>query len=217
MSERTGENRKRSSACIIVMLLLLPAASFAAQAVSLYEKYACPGNYFTALVPKEWGRTEQGHPYGDMTKVSGVKLSGPTSRDGAPVSLSLLYYSGEKHFTTSGAYISTELNSPVRIDYDEKKVPADIVIAGRRAVTFSLKTFELVILPGWHAPSRPEGDPRIYEIAPPSKQVTMVEKFIVIPGGKGFYVLHYRAPEDSAEEYQSVFEKVTGSFEMQIK
>jgi len=201
----------------LLFVLLLPAASFASEAPDLYEKYTCEGNYFNALVPKAWEKTEKGHPYGDLTNIYGVKLRGPKNADGAPVAISLLYYSGEKFFKTHGEYINNRLNSLARVDYDVKQVPVDIEIAGRRGIKFSLKTFELVTLPGWHAPARSEGDPRIYEIAPPSKQVTMAESFIVVPAGKGFYVLHYRAPEDSAEEYRGVFQKVTASFEPQVK
>jgi len=51
-----------------------------------------------------------------------------------------------------------------------------------------------------------------YELDPPSIKVGMIDQFIVIPAGKGFYVLHYRAPEDAVDQYQNVFEKVTASF-----
>jgi len=33
------------------------------------------------------------------------------------------------------------------------------------------------------------------------------------PAKKGFFVLHYGAPEDIAGEYHGVFEKVTASFQ----
>ena len=53
----------------------------------------------------------------------------------------------------------------------------------------------------------------MYEIVPPSKKVTIIERYIVIPAGKGFYVLNYHAPEDLAKEYESVFNKIISSFE----
>jgi hypothetical protein len=200
------------------VIMLLAAVQSAAEVEPPYEKYVCEGEYFSALVPKEWSRTEQGHPYGDLTKVYGLKLRGPEVRDGAAATISLLYYSGEKFFTDHRQYINARLNSPVREDSGEKQEMVPVGIAGLRGVTFSLKTFELVSRPSERQmPPKPDDGSRIYEIVPPSKKVIMAERFIVLPAGKGFYVLHYRAPEDNAGEYQKVFENVTGSFQPQMK
>lgn len=199
-------------------IMLLAAVQSAAEAIPPYEQYVCEGEYFSARVPKDWARTEQGHPYGDMTKVYGVKLRGQEDRDGASATISLLYYSGEKFFADHRQYINARLNSMVREDSGEKKEMVPVGIAGLRGVTFSMKTFELVSHPSQrHMPPMPDDGSRIYEIVPPSKKVIMVERFIVLPAGKGFYVLHYRAPEDNAGEYQKVFEDVTGSFHPQVK
>jgi hypothetical protein len=202
----------------LMFILLLPSALFALNADPLYEKYHCEGGYFSASVPKDWARTEQGHPYGDMTKVYGVKLRGPEDRDGAAATISLLYYSGEKFFTDHRQYINARLNSMIREDYNEKKEMAPVVVAGLKGVAFSMKTFELVSRPSErHMPPKPDDGSRIYEIVPPSKKVIMAERFIVLPAGKGFIVLHFRAPEDTAGEYQKIFEDVTGSFQPQVK
>lgn len=70
-----------------MFVLLVPSVLFASNAISLYEKYHCEDGYF---LPKDWAKTEQGRPYDDMTKVYGVKLSGPEGRDGAETMISLL-------------------------------------------------------------------------------------------------------------------------------
>jgi len=215
----TEKVEKLKSAFIgLSVIMLLAAVRSAAEVKPPYEKYVCEGEYFSALVPKEWPRTEQGHPYGDLTKVYGVKLRDPEDRDSAAATISLLYYSGEKFFTDHRQYINARLNSMVREDHDEKKEMVPVAVAGLRGVTFSLKTFELVSRPSErHMPPKPDDGSRIYEIVPPSKKVIMAERYIVLPAGKGFYVLHYRAPEDTAGEYRTIFENVTGSFQPQVK
>lgn len=202
----------------LMFILILPSALIASNAGPLYETYNCEGGYFSASVPKEWPKTEQGHPYGDMTKVYGVKLRGPEDRDGAAATISLLYYSGETFFTDHRQYINARLNSLVREDYDEKKEMVPVVVAGLKGVAFSLKTFELVSRPSLrYMPPKPDDGSRIYEVVPPSKKVIMVERYIVLPAGKGFTVLHYRASEETAGEYQKLFDTVTGSFQPQAK
>ena len=176
-----------------------------------YEKYTSQENYFSVAIPRDWTKKEKDHPYGDLTKISGIRLTGPRNKDGAPITLSVLYYSGERFFTTTEAFIRNKLNSMVRIDYDKETVILDIALAGRPGKKFQIKTFELVYLPMREIPPTVEG--RVYEIVPPHIQVNMIQQFIVIPAQKGFYVLNYGVPEDMAEEYKHVFEKVVASFE----
>ena len=198
--------------------MLFAAVLFSAEAVPPYENYRCEGGYFNASVPQGWSRSEQGHPYGDMTKVYGVKLSDPEDRDSAAATISLLYYSGEKFFTDHRQYINARLNSMIREDYNDKKEMTPVVVAGLKGVQFSIKTFELVSRPSERRmPLKPDDGSRIYEIVPPSRKVIMTERFIVLPAGKGFYVLHYRAPEDAAGEFQKLFDDVTAAFQPQIR
>ena len=202
----------------LALLLLISSTLIASNAAPLYEKYTCEGGYFSASAPKDWSRTEQGHPYGDMTKVYGVKLRGPKDRDGAAATISLLYYSGEEFFTDHQQYINARLNSMAREDRGEKKEMVPVSIGGLRGTSFSIKTFELVYRHDlWKAPPVPDDGSKIYEIAPPSTKVIMAERFIVLPAGKGFYVLHYRVPEGSAGEYQKIFDDVTAAFHPTIK
>jgi len=208
----------RSAFVGLSFIVLLAAVQTAAETMPTYERYVCEGGYFSAQVPKGWERTEQGHPYGDLTKVYGVRLRDPEDRDSAAATISLLYYSGEKFFTDQRQYINARLNSMIREDHDEKKEMVPVEVAGVKGVTFSIKTFELVSRPSErHMPPKPDDGSRIYEIVPPSKKVTMTERFIVLPAGKGFFVLHVRAPEDTAGEYRKIFDDVTGSFQPQVK
>ena len=175
-----------------------------------YTKYDSENKLFSALVPRSWIKEESNHPYGDLTKVYGVKLIGPKNKDGAPITISLLHYSGERIFSKYEDYIHNRLNSMVRIDYDHQATITDTTVAGQPGKKFKIKTFALIYLPARNLPPMKEGIR--YELAPPSIKVEMIDQFIVIPAGKGFYVLHYRASEDIADQYQDVFEKVTDSF-----
>ena len=178
-----------------------------------YEKYISEGNFFVVLIPKGWGKEEKDFSYaytktGD--KVCGVELSGPHNKDDARLTISVLYYEYGQFFKSYGKYISLKIGSFTRLA-PEKDVPiTNTAVAGREAKKFEIEKFELIRLP-FDPPDFKEGI--MYEIVPPSKKVTVIERYIVIPAEKGFYVLNYRAPEDRAKEYESVFNKIISSFE----
>ncbi len=174
------------------------------------EIYNCADNSFTVIVPKDWKKTESGHPYGDLTRIAGVRLTGPNNPDDVPATISVLHYSGEPIFKTPDEFIDNQLNSIVRIDFDRKPLITDSKIAGRPGKTFQIKTFELVYFPQPKLPPMPEGV--VYELAPPHKQVDIMEQYIVIPASQGYFVLSYRSPVKLVPEYQSIFAKVVGSF-----
>jgi hypothetical protein len=178
---------------------------------SEYVKYTSPGGSFAVMIPGKWEKKEKGHPYGDLTKIYGVRIIGPKNKNNVPVTMSVLYYSGEGIFPTYREYIINQLNSMVRIDYDREATIEDIKIIGRSAKRFQLRKFELVYLPMRNSPPM-DGNIR-YELAPPSIKVNMIQRYLVIPLQKGYYVLSYYAPEDTADTYQRQFEKVVASFE----
>jgi hypothetical protein len=91
-------------------------------------------------------------------------------------------------------------------------VTEQVQVAGRQATRFQMKTFELVTLPHDRTRAGKDGDPIVYEIAPPSKKVIMEEQYVVIPATKGYFVLHYRAPVSAVSQYQAAFDRVTASF-----
>ena len=121
-----------------------------------------------------------------------------------------MYYEYGQFFKSYGKYISLKIGSFTRLA-PEKDVPiTNTAVAGRQAKKFEIEKFELIRLP-FDPPDFKEGI--MYEIVPPLKKVAVIERYIVIPAEKGFYVLNYRAPEDRAKEYESVFNKILSSFE----
>jgi len=178
-----------------------------------YAKYTSEGNFFVVSIPKGWGKEEKdfSHAYtktGD--KVFGVELSGPRNKDNTRLTISVLYYEYGQFFKSHERYISLKTGSFTRLA-PEKDIPiTNTAVAGREAKKFEIETFELIPLP-FDPPDLKKGI--VYEIVPPSKKVTVIERYIVIPAEKGFYVLNYRAPEDMAKEYESVFDRIVSSFE----
>jgi len=198
---------------ILAMLVLSCAPSFATEPLTSFEKYLCEGNCFRALVPSAWTRSDRNAPYGDMTRVAGAKFDGPPNSEGIPASIALYWFSGERNFMTPDSYIDARLGSMVREDAERGRATVDAHVVGRKATGFKMKTFELVMLPPARLKAGKDDGPRIFERVAPSRKVTMDEQDIVLPASKGFFVLHYRAPETIAEAYRTVFDSVVASFE----
>jgi hypothetical protein len=198
---------------ILAIMVLSFSPSFAAEPLPPFEKYTCEGNYFRALIPSTWMRSDRNAPYADMTRVAGAKFEGPMNDTGVTASIALYWYSGERSFTTPDTYINARLGSMVREDAERGRATADAQVAGRKARGFRMKTFELVMLPHDRLNAGKDDGPIVYERVAPSRKVIMDEQYIVLPASKGFFVLHYRAPEAIAEAYRLIFDKVVASFE----
>jgi len=183
----------------------------------VYEKYISEGNSFVVLIPKGWGKEEKDFSYaytktGD--KVRGVELSGPHNKDDARLTISVLYYEYGQFFKSYERYINLKTATFTCLAPEKDVYITNTAVAGREAKKFEIETFELILLP-FDPPDFKEGI--IYEIVPPSKKVTVIERYIVIPAEKGFYVLSYRASPDIVKNIEGIFEKVLNSFEPLIK
>jgi hypothetical protein len=203
---------------LVLGLLALPLMSGNAAAVAAApsaagerESYTSPDHSFTVLVPKDWEKSESGHPYGDLTRITGIRLTGPRTPEGVPALISVLHYSGEHLFRTPEEFIQAQLNAIGRIDYDREATVSSIKMAGRPGKTFFIKTFQLVYLPQPEPP--PMKDGVVYELSPPHRQVDLLDRYLVLPASQGYFVLRFRAPETSYKEDQALFEDLAGSFQ----
>lgn len=196
-----------STACVATVLIDQPQARSA-------ENYTSPDHSFTIVFPKDWTKDEKGHPYGDLTTIAGIRLTGPLDSNGAAAVISVLHYRGEGIFKSAEEFIHNKLNSIGRIDSDQKVVLSDVIIAKRPGKAFQIKTSKLVYLRHPLLPPMREGI--VYELAPPYIQVNLLEQYLVIPASKGYFVLNYSAPEQMVENHQGVFDQVVRSFQPQL-
>lgn len=183
----------------------------------VYEKYISEGNFFVVLIPKGWGKKEKDLPYaytktGD--KVFGVELSGPHNEDDARPTISVLYYEYGQFFKSYEKYINLQIGTFTRLAPEKDVYVTNTTVAGREAEKFEIETYELILLPF----DRPDFEEGIqYVIVPPSKKVTVIKRYIMIPAEKGFYVLNYSASPDIVKSIEGIFEKILNSFEPLIK
>jgi len=208
---------------ILLILFILPCVSTASEKPEssvkpeniVYEKYISEGNFFNVLTPKGWGKKEKDFPYAyTKTKVCGVELSGPHNKDDARPTISVLYYEYGPFIKSYEKYINLQIGTFTRLAPEKDVYVTNTTVAGREAEKFEIETYELILLP-FDRPDLEEGI--MYSIVPPSKKVTVIKRYIVIPAEKGFYVLNYSASSDIVKSIEGIFEKVLNSFEPLIK
>ena len=142
------------------------------------------------------------------------EISKSPYKDDARLTISVLYYEYGQFFKSYERYINLKTGTFTRLAPEKDVYITNTAVAGREAKKFEIEIFELIPLP-FDPPDFKEGI--VYEIVPPSKKVTVIERYIVIPAEKGFYVLNYRASPDIVKSIEGIFEKVLNSFEPLIK
>lgn len=174
------------------------------------KRFESPAGKFSVSVPTapEWMPRNR-FPYGIDDTVNGIFLEGPKNGDGAAVKIAVLHYAGTGRIKGIDHYIRKVGFNPTRTDGTFDTALSDIEVAGRKGKTFTFPKFELVRLPY----EQPELKPGLnVRLAPPSKEVAMIDRYIVIPAGKGFYSFQYEAPKDMYDQYAGVFDAVVRSF-----
>lgn len=190
-----------------ILLVLFPFlqsvhAGDKTEVVNAFENYISDGNFFTAMIPKDWEKDED-IILGRTAKEYGVIVVGPRGMEGTPVMITILYYGDGKdtHEWIKSAEDFINRNSkPYRgklLEGEEYGEVGEITLADRKAKTFDRKTF--------------------VSISSGSKKILIFERFVVIPAAIGFYKLQYEAPSDLAKKYESVFDKVINSFKPNVK
>jgi len=195
---------------LLIFAILLALLSFVqsvhagdkTEVVNDFENFISDGNFFTALIPKDWEK-EEDIILGRTAKEYGVLLIGPRGMEGTPVMITVLYYGDGKdtHDWIKSAEDFINLNSkPNRrplLEGEEYGEVGEITLAGRKAKKFDRKTF--------------------VSISTGSKKILIFERFVVVPTVTGFYKIQYEAPSDLAKKYESVFDKVINSFKPNVK
>jgi len=203
----------RNLVCLVGLALIIPA--YAGDLSVEFEKFESPEGKFSVSVPHSgdytnptgWERTDS-FPYKIDDTVNGIMLEGPTNKDRAKVKIAVLYYAG-KGIKSVDHYIRKVL-----FFVEKKPEFSDVEVAGIKGRSFTFDGVALIILP-FTPPAMKDGI--VYELRAPSKEVPVIDRYIVIPAAPGFYSLWYEAPKDLYEEYSPVFDAVVKSFECQQK
>lgn len=187
---------------------------FSADAAKVaFDKFKSPEGQFSVSIPSGWQRIES-YPYKIDDTVNGVMIEGPQNMAGAPVKIAVLHYAGKGWIKGADHYIRLILTKPTRLDYEKETTFSDVLIAGKKGREFAFEKFYLVILPFLQPPME-EGV--VYEIAPPTRRVRMIARYIVVPDNPGFYSLWLEAPQDIYHQYSDVFDVVVKSFALERK
>jgi hypothetical protein len=174
------------------------------------EPYTSKEELFSLMIPQGWSKMESDFPYQDpKAKTTGLRLSIPSDHDDIETEIAVIYYEYGGFFNHYREYVEKKQNSFVRVDRDSKMDLSATTVNGKEGHAFQIRTFEAAVKPGWVPPPFEEGV--VYELYPPVTRVNMMEKFIVVPAVQGFFVLHYKSPEEQADACQGVFERTVQS------
>ena len=186
---------------IIALMAFRPSASIGSHEMPKFKEYVSSGNYFKCTIPADWNVYAPGFGLSEEEKkVYGVTLFGP--QNGSPVSpeISIHYYApGNLLHKTMDKFVRIHAEPVFGLEsegqfYGEVR---QIGIAGRKAKAFERIDIRFI---GQRAINMP--------------QVSIYEKYIVVPAGKdeGFYVLKLSAPAQIKDNYTDIFEESVKSF-----
>lgn len=161
-----------------------------------YEQYSMEGNHFKCAFPKGWAISRD--TIADkVEKVYGAEAVGPRTKEGAPVRISVDYYSQENTlFRDSSEYLDRNTKEGIiKIKEDKYGPVKDVTVAGLKGKIFERETS--IYLP----PNNPM-----------SVKVAIKEKVSVLAAKEGFYVLRYYAPLSMYAKHLPAYDKALKSF-----
>jgi hypothetical protein len=128
--------------------------------------------------------------------------------------ISVKYYAGDNRLQKSAEKFISVHSRPVfggpEGEGEEYGAVEEILIKGMKARIFEREIYYFEN----HVYNPISG--RYYKPISPRK-VLMVERFIVLPAKEGFYVLRYKASQDTVKPLEGIFQTVLNSFEPLIK
>lgn len=197
-----------NAAIILVACVALAGGAFA-QSRAVPDKRTAQvlvseGKFFEFAIPDGWGTIETTMGRSSEDKgIYGVDMIGPEEEGGIAPSISVKYFAkGNALFRSAELYlrIHSEPIPGLGIDGDEYGAVTDFQIAGRIAKSFDRKKHTFI-------------GPKRIKMTP----IPVYERYIVLPAGENFYVLHYYSVYSSAKTNLPAFDSVVASFEPLIK
>lgn len=162
-----------------------------------YTRYAIEGDHFKCDFPKGWevGRDTIADK---VEKVYGAEAVGSRTKEGAPVKISVDYYSKENTlFKDSAGYLDRNAKEGlIKIKENRYGPVKDAVVAGLKGKIFERET-SIYLPPG----------------NPMAARVAIKEKTAVLTAKEGFYVLRYYAPASLYQKHLPAYDRTLKSFE----
>ena len=193
---------------LLTFSLLTCGASAGAQAAP--EKAAAPAKSaqaakdtrynmesFTCEIPGGW-EVKRDKEKEVKAKIRKLELLGPRAEN-APVLIYAAHYrKGSAAFTDYKDFIdrnSKNILGETESETEKFSLVKETSLAGKKAFEFDSEIKEYL-----HPESKSD------------ESVVIKEKFYVIPGGDGFFVLHYYAPASAFDKHLPVFNKLVSTF-----
>lgn len=174
-----------------------PGKAAAANESRAYRRYAMEGDRFKCDFPKGWeiGRDRIADK---VEKVYGAEAVGPRTKEGAPVKISVEYYSKENTlFKDSAGYLDRNAKEgPLKIKENKYGPVTDVLVAGLKGKIFERET-SIYLPPG----------------NPMAARVAIKEKVAVLTANDGFYVLRYYAPASLYLKHLPAYDRTLKSFQ----
>ena len=156
-----------------------------------FQRYEPTGKFFSVLIPSGWKQREF-----DFMKEHNeyeVMIWAPGHEGLEYLMIKTAYYAEE--YRTPERFIHDLINPTFKPQGAERDPLTDVIISGRKAKALDIKKFRYPM-------AGMEGQP-----------VKTVERYVVFPAAKGFYVFLYDAPANIAEANRWIFEKILESFD----
>jgi hypothetical protein len=156
-----------------------------------FQKYEPTGKFFSVLIPSGWEQRE----FDFMKEHNEYEMIiwAPEHRGLEYLLIKVAYYGAE--YRTPERFIHDLLNPTFTPQGAERDPLTDVIISGRKAKAIDIRKFRYPI-------AGMEGEP-----------VRTVERYVVLPAAKGFYVFSYDTLADMAEANRWIFEKILASFD----
>jgi hypothetical protein len=186
---------------IMALITFMPSVSPGSDRMPKFVEHKSSGDYYRCNIPADWSIYEPGFGLSEEEKkVYGVTLFGP--RNGSPVTplISVHYYApGNLLHKTMKVFIRRHAGPVLGFVAEGKSYGEvrEIELAGRKAQTFDRIDIRFI------------GERALHPL-----EVSMFEKFIIVPAGKdeGFYVLKLSVPDMTKDKYAGIFEEIVKSF-----
>lgn len=193
---------------LIVLSGLAPASAHPASAHPA-SAHASAARFFRYQAPAAWGLLASP----PAEQLSGVHTITLESQSGAevPARMAMAFYTASNPQYKSAEHYLRALSLP-----PESLPPKKMNVAGKPAWIAERERAAFLPLQSLSAEPSAPNDPKVYEARGDkmARAVPLRERFVIIPGTRGFYVLRFAAPRQDFATYLPDFDALLASFDI---